>query len=110
MIKGITIKLINMIEVGKDDFDRPIFEETIKYVDNVLVAPTSSDDIVNELNLSGKKAIYTLAIPKGDTNKWEDSYVEIFNERYHVFTIASQGIDSLIPLNWNKKVMVERYE
>lgn len=108
-IKGITVTLINKVEIGKDPFGSPIYEDAEVTVDNVLVSPTSSDDIVNQLNLTGKKAIYTLAIPKGDTNVWEDKEVRFFGERWRVFGFATQGIEELIPLDWNKKVMVERY-
>jgi len=51
-----------------------------------------------------------LAIPKGDTNIWEDQEVRFFGERFRVFGKPLQGIDDLIPLEWNKKVTVERYE
>ena len=108
-IKGITVTLINKVETGKDPFGKPIYEDAEILVDNVLVSPTSSDDIVNQLNLTGKKAVYTLAIPKGDTNVWEDKEVRFFGERWRVFGFATQGIEELIPLDWNKKVMVERY-
>ena len=108
-IKGITVTLINKVEIGKDPFGSPIYEDAEVTVDNVLVSPTSSDDIVNQLNLTGKKAIYTLAIPKGDTNVWEDKEVRFFGERWRVFGFVTQGIEELIPLDWNKKVMVERY-
>ena len=108
-IKGITVTLINKVEAGKDPFGTPIYEDVEILVDNVLVSPTSSDDIVNQLNLTGKKAVYTLAIPKGDTNVWEDQEVRFFGERWRVFGAETQGIDELIPLEWNKKVTVERY-
>ena len=108
-IKGIAITLINKVETGKDPFGKPIYEDVEITVDNVLVSPTSSDDIVNQLNLTGKKAVYTLAIPKGDTNIWEDKEIRFFGERWRVFGFATQGIEELIPLDWNKKVMVERY-
>lgn len=110
MIKGITVILINKKEVGKDPFDAPIYEDVAIEVENVLVSPTLSEDIVNQLNLTGKKAVYTLAIPKGDTNVWEDQEVSFFNKRWKVFGMETQGIEHLIPLDWNKKVMVERYE
>lgn len=110
MIKGITVTLINKQEVGRDPFGKPIFDDVEIEVDNVLVSPTSTDDIVNQLNIDGKKAVYTLAIPKGDTNDWEDAEVIFFGEKWRTFGIATQGIDHLIPLDWNKKVMVERYE
>ena len=110
IIRGITITLINKIETGKDPFGEPVFEEAEIEVDNVLISPTTSDDIVNQLTISGKKAVYTLAIPKGDTNTWEDQEVRFFGERWRVFGIPMQGIDHLIPLAWNKKVTVERYD
>lgn len=110
MIKGITVTLINKREVGRDPFDKPIVEDVPIEVENVLVNPTSSDDIVNQLNIDGKKAVYTLAIPKDDTNNWEDAEVVFFDKRWRTFGIPTEGIDHLIPLSWNKKVMVERYD
>ncbi|MCB5934492.1 hypothetical protein LJB62_06025 [Bacillus sp. DFI.2.34] len=110
MIKGITVTLINKQEVGKDPFGQPIYEDAPIEVENVLVSPTSTDDIVNQLNIDGKKAVYTLAIPKNDTNNWEDAEVLFFGQRWRTFGIPTEGIDHLIPLEWNKKVMVERYE
>lgn len=109
-IKGITVTLINKKEVGKDAFDAPIYEDVPTDVDNVLVAPTSTDDIVSQLDLTGKKAVYTLAIPKGDEHKWEDAEVYFFGQKWRTFGFVTQGIEHLIPLSWNKKVMVERYE
>src|SRR5690625_3657415 len=110
MIKGITVTLISRQEVGKDPFNKTIYEDVEIEVDNVLVSPTSTEDVVNQLDLTGKKAVYTLAIPEGDENNWEDAEVIFFNERWRTFGFVTQGIDHLIPLNWNKKVMVERYE
>ena len=109
-IKGITVTLISNKEVGRDPFDNPIFEDVEIAVDNVLIQPTSSDDIVNTKDLTGRIAVYTLAIPKGDVNIWENQEVRFFGERWRVFGIPLQGIEELIPLDWNKKVMVERYE
>ncbi len=110
MIEGITVTLINKKEIGKDDFDAPIYEDVPIEVSNVLVSPSSTDDIINQLELTGKKAVYTLAIPKDDKNTWEDAEVIFFGERWRTFGFVTQGIDHLIPLDWNKKVMVERYE
>jgi hypothetical protein len=109
-IKGITVTLISKKQIDTDPFGKPIYEDVEIPVHNVLVAPVSSDDAVNRLDLTGRKAVYTLAIPKGDENEWENQEVLFFNERWRVFGIPTQGIDDLIPLDWNKKVMVERYE
>lgn len=110
LIKGITVTLINKKEVGKDPFNKPIYDDVPIKVDNVLINPVSTEDIVNQLNIDGKKAVYTLAIPKGDTNNWEDAEVFFFGKRWRTIGFPTEGIDHLIPLDWNKKVMVERYE
>ena len=109
LIKGITIKLYEKRQVGTDSFNRPIYEEFPIEVENVLVAPVSADDIVGQTNLSGRKAVYNLAIPKGDTHNWEDRTVEFFGRKWKTFGPCLEGIEELIPLDWNKKVMVEGY-
>lgn len=109
-IKGITVTLINKKEVDKDPFGNPIYDDVEIEVDNVLVSPVSTEDIVHTLELTGKKAVYTLAIPKGDENDWEDAEVIFFGQRWRTFGFVTQGIEHLIPGDWNKKVMVERYE
>lgn len=110
MIKGITITLIDHIPDGKDAFGAPIYRTEEIPVDNVLVTPSTSDDVTTQLNLTGKKAVYTLAIPKGDSHEWKDKEVRFFGQRWRVFGYPTKGIDDLIPLAWNTKVMVERYE
>jgi hypothetical protein len=36
--------------------------------------------------------------------------VEFFGQRFRTIGFPTQGIEELIPLAWNKKVKVERYE
>lgn len=108
-LKGITIILVDKVEIGKDPFDKPIYEDKDIEVENVLIQPTSTDDVVNQLNLTGKKAVYTLAIPKGDSHDWENKEVKFFGKRWRTVGFPTEGIEDLIPLDWNKKVMVERY-
>lgn len=108
-IKGITITLYERRQTGVDGAHRPIYEETPVKVDNVLVYPTSTDDIVSTTELEGKKAVYTLCVPKGDTHVWEDSVIEFFGAKYKSFGFTQQYEDELLPLSWNKKVLVERY-
>lgn len=110
MIKGISVILYEKTSVGKDPTNKPIYEETKTVVENVLVSPTQEQEILDVLNLTGRKAIYTLAIPKGDAHNWEDVDVEFFGKRWHTIGMPIQGIEKLIPLDWNVKVRVERYE
>ncbi|MFS8161453.1 hypothetical protein U7537_04570 [Lacticaseibacillus rhamnosus] len=108
-IKGMKVTLIDKVANGTDPFGHQVYEDKEVIIDNVLVAPTAAADVVSQLNLTGKKAVYTLAIPKGDTHEWEDKEVRFFGQRWRVFGIPLEGIDELIPLDWNKKVTVERY-
>ena len=108
-IKGITVRLKTRVQTGTDEFKRPVYEEEFVDVENVLVGVPSSEDVINELNLSGKRITYTLGIPKGDTHNWINTEVEFWGERYRTIGKPMQGIDENIPLSWNKKVQVERY-
>lgn len=109
MIKGITVTLLVKEKVGVDAFNAPIYETKEVEVENVLVAPSTSDDIATTQDLTGKKAVYTLAIPKGDTHNWVDAKVRFFGQTWKTFGFPLEGIEENIPLAWNKKVMVEQY-
>lgn len=111
-IQGISVTLIVKVQNGVDDTDRPIYTETEVTVDDVLVAEPDTEEIVNELNISGKRIAYTLAIPKGDMHTWNDTEVilpEPFAGRYRTIGYPTAGIEENIPLRWNKKVKLERY-
>lgn len=110
MLKTITVTLYEKTPAGRDGFNKTIYTETAVDVSDVLVAPASAQETLDAVNLYGKKAVYTMAIPKGDTHNWEDSRVHFFDKDWHVFGIPLEGIEGNIPLRWNKKVTVERYE
>ena len=107
-MRGITVTLYAETPGEPNTFGEETFVETPVQVDNVLIAPSSSQEILDATNLYGKIAVYTLAIPKGDTHDWQDKTVEFFGERWRTFGIPLEGLDHLIPLEWNKKVTVER--
>lgn len=109
-MRGVTIILYEKTQTGVDAFNNPVFEENPIEVENVLIGEPSSEDVINEINMSGHRLAYTLAIPKGDKHTWTDCRVNFFGEDFHVFAKPTQGIDHLIPLAWNKKVKVECYE
>jgi hypothetical protein len=109
-IAGITVELINEVDTGrKDEFNRAVYEDVSSFVDNVLVAPASGDEIVANDNFTGRKAVYTLAIPKGDTHNWINARVRFFNQEFRTFGEPVMGIEANIPLDWNMKVQVEKY-
>ena len=110
MIHGITVQLYVKTQTGTDPLHTPVYTETPVDVPHVLVGEPTAEDIVKELQLYGKRLAYTLAIPKGDTHHWEDATVEFFGQKWRTYGGVTQGIEDLLPLPWNKKVKVERYE
>ncbi len=109
-IKGITVTLIQKVEGNRDEFNHPTYSEKRVDVDNVLVEPVSSTDILNNTSLDGHTLSYSLGIPKDDENTWENAIVEFYGRKWHVIGIPLVGINAMIPLEWNKKVTVEAYE
>ena len=109
-IHGIPITLIDKQVVSTDPFGSPVVKDVEITIDNVIVAPATTDDVTSQMSLTSKKISYTLGIPKGDANDWENKEVRFFGKRWKTVGIPLEGIEELIPLEWNKKVMVERYE
>ena len=109
-LSGITVKLYTRTQTGTDDFGAPVYTESAVNVENVLIGEPSTQDVIDTLTLTGKKLAYTLAIPKGDANIWTDRDVEFFGERFRTIGTPTEGIEAMIPLEWNRKVKVERYE
>lgn len=110
-IKGITVKLYEKTITGKDDFNADIigYGEPV-YIHNVLIAPSTAKEIADTTKLFGKYAEYTLGIPKGDQHDWEKAKVEFFNKTWETLGPPVEGIENMIPLDWNKRVMVCKYE
>jgi hypothetical protein len=110
MIKGITIQLYEKTETGRDAFNRPVYEEKAVDVDNVLVAQPTDQEVLDTVNLTGRKLAYVLGIPKGDQHEWTDCKVGFFNNTFRVIGAPIMGIEEMVPLSWHKKVRVEAYE
>ena len=110
-MKGITVVLHERSESGRDGFNNPVYSETEVLVEDVLIGSPTEQEIVNDLNLYQKKAIYTLGIPEGDTHSWEaGTIVEFFGQKWRTIGHPIEGIKELIPLRWKKNVRVEAYE
>lgn len=103
-IVGITVTLIERVQNGVDPFNEPIWVDADPVeVENVLVAPSTAQDLLDNTSLEGAKAVYTLAIPKSDTHNWENAKVEFWGETWKAYGIPLSGMDENIPLSWNKK-------
>lgn len=109
-LKGKTVTLHEMVQVGTDDFNHPIMREEPTEVENVLIEPASNEAILSEIQMTGKHVVYILHIPKGDTHNWKDAIVDFYGQSWKTFGDCLIYDEDLTPLSWNKKVKVERYE
>lgn len=109
LIKGQTITLYEVTETGTDAFNRPILKEQPVEVDNILIEPVTNDAVVSEFQISGKHTAYILHIPKGDNHNWNDAKVVFYGQTFKTFGDCLIYDPNNTPLDWNKKVKVERY-
>lgn len=110
VLKGIPVKLHIRTQTGTDEFNRPIYSESEHTVNNVLVTPKGTAAIPEDTNLGKKIETYELCLPKGDCHNWENAEVTIRGKRYKVTSFEGEYIESMVPLDWNRKVTVERHE
>lgn len=110
MIQGSAVILWVREQTGTNPFGEPVYDHVAKVVNDVLIAQPSPQERTDELNFSGRMIEYTLGIPKGNTDDWQDQIVEFFEHKYRTFGIPEEGIEANIPLRWHKKVKCERYE
>ena len=54
-IKGISVTLHEREKTGEDEFHHPIYRETKAEVENVLIAPVNTSEIVGRQDLKGRK-------------------------------------------------------
>ncbi len=109
-MQGIDIIRYNKTQTGEDGFGAPIYSEAPEVIHNVLIGEPTTEDIVNDLQLYGTRLAYTLALPKGDSHDWDNITVEFFGQKFRTYGAVTEGIEAMIPLKWNRKVKVERYE
>ena len=108
-MKGTTVKVLQKTVISQNAMHEDIVTETWIDVPDVLVGQPTTDDITSTLQLYGKRIEYVLGIPKGDTNDWTDTEVEIWGEKYKTIGYPMTGESENIPLRWGKNVKVERY-
>lgn len=109
MLHGITVQLEVRRQAGTDAFNRPVYAPEFADVENVLVGRPDSQEVLDTLNLTGKRIEFVLGIPKGDAHDWEDKRVRFFGQEFKTIGFPETGIQDLIPLGWGANVKVERY-
>lgn len=112
-IKGVTVRLAVQTVTGRDELNAEVVSTVWADIPNVLVGEPTAQEITDSHELYGKRLAYRLAIPKGDTHVWTDTTVILpapFAGVYRTYGPTTAGIEDNIPLDWNKKVMIERVD
>lgn len=112
MLQGATVLLHVKTRTGTDPFGVPVWEDMTVPVEDVLIGQPTTEEVTDTLNLTGRTAVYRLAIPKGDDHVWENTLVELpppMAGLYRTVGIPVAGIEENIPLRWNMKVYLERF-
>lgn len=113
LLRGVPVTLyVRTATETKDAFGREQYTETATVIDNVLIQPLQrTTDVPTETtNITGEKTSYILGIPKTDTHDWKNCRVDFFGNSYRTESGEWQGIDDLIPGDWNRKIVARRYD
>lgn len=110
LIKGTQITLYEKVRTGEDAFKAPIYDEIPVTVENILICPSNTDDIVTDTQMEGKKQEYELCIPKSDDHIWEDRRVLLPGlGMFQTFGFIQTWMIENTPGPWNRKIKVKRY-
>jgi hypothetical protein len=110
MFKTITVQLEVKEQVGTDEFNRALYNSSYEDVEGVLVMPTTTEAKIQTNELYGKHAVYSIAIPKGDSHEWDDKKVKFFGQTWQTIGPPMEAIEENVPTRWHKKVNVERFD
>lgn len=113
MLKGTDILYMKKTQIAVNEFHEPVYDVTFATIHNVLVAPVESlanSEIPEVDNLTRRKEVITLAIPKGDDHDWEDCEIVWNNTKYRTVGKPVRGQEEMIPLDWHLKVKAQSCE
>lgn len=110
MIVGETVKVSIIKEIGKDAFNAPIYETEWISVDDVLVVPGSTKNLIDSNRQFGSRVVYTLHFPKVFNGSLRGSLVEVRGEQFRVIGDPKPYQTWNCPTRWNMPVEVENVE
>ena len=110
MIIGETVVLIEKTVTGQNAIGEDIVEPVETEVKNVLIGTPSTDAVVEDLNIYGKRLLFVLGIPKGDTHNWKDAEIHIRGQKFRSYGFPLTQTEENVPGPWNTQVKVEAYE
>lgn len=110
MILGETVKVSITQETGKDAFNAPIYKTEWEEVNDVLVVPGSTDNVVESNRQRGTRVVYTLHFPKTFNKSLRGCLVEVRGEQFRVIGDPKPYQMWNCPTRWHMPVEVENVE
>lgn len=104
-MNGETVIIENRVEVGKDDFNCPIYKPEEQEVHDVLVAPRTGDDKFESTRSDSVEVKYTLYFPKAFTGLVDNLRINVRGEWLNVIG-APRRFENNCPTRWNMVVEV----
>lgn len=83
-MRGETVCVHARVQTGTDDLNDAVWEDVELEVDNVLVAPGASQDVVSSMRPDGVQVRYTLYFPKTFDGRLEHCSIDVRGERLDV--------------------------
>ena len=108
MIRGTDVAVIRRTVDSRDDMGEPVFSESRETVGNVLVAPSSTDEMDETNRMFGITCDLTLHFPKSYTASLEGCAVDVGGTLYRVLGDPQPYMVGNTPTPWNRAAKVAR--
>lgn len=108
MISGMEVEVVRRTMTGRDEMGEPIFSESHEPVGNVLVTPSSTDEMDETNRAFGISCELTLHFPKDYTASLEGCSVIVYGDEYRVLGDPQPYMPENTPTPWNREAKVAR--
>ena len=107
-MKGETVTVTSRQKVGVNALNSPVYEWVPEGdVENVLVAPGSTDNLAGSIRADGVEVVFTLYWPKVDTRALKNKRVTVRGEAFEVVGDPKPYPNNLTPGEWDRPVEVK---
>lgn len=107
---GETVEVETTVQAGKDSFGNAIYESKFVPVENVLVAPSSTTNVIDTTRPNGANVVYQLYFPKGFDLPLMNKKIKVRNEVFRVIGDPKPYPVENTPTPWFMEVEVEHVE
>ena len=104
MITGRTVTVVLRVENGRDAFNMPVWDEAAQDVDNVLVAPASTEDLAGLGRPDGDETVIVAHFPKTWSGSLRGAVLVVDGRRFEVVGDPQPYMAANTPGAWNRPV------